>query len=325
MNKRASLLCALLILAALLSACTAAPPEHVIREDADKSQLISANTDALTPDTLRATLYFRYGTTEYLAPEERYVTVQRNEAAEKALVQALIEGPAATSSSLTPLFPPDTEVLSVNSQNGTLFITFNEALLGRYADEPADLSSSPMKAELALRRRLCMDALTATLTEAGLCVRVQVLVYRSSAQSSSMRLQAGYYDRSSDETILPPMTRSEDALLTPHNTACAILRSWMNQDWPQMYGWVSRETRPGEQTAIGAFASAQVLTGYEVTPGTVSPDGQQAALSVRMSLRASGEDTERTGYPLLLRRENGLWRIDYGQLTAMMQEDGGEK
>lgn len=327
MKKRWGAWLCIAALAVSLTGCTAAPPENVIREDADKSLLINADTAALTPDAVGATLYFRYGDSAYLAAEERQISVQRNETVEKALVQALIDGPAATSSALSPLFPPGTQVLAVNSLEGTLFITFSEALLGRYADEPADASAEPWKTEGPLRRRLCMDALTATLTEAGLCARVQVLVYRSGAQSSTMRLQAGFFTRGAEGDILPPMTRSEDALLTPHNTAVAILQSWMRQDWPTLYSWVSPDTRPGEQTAINAFATARALTGFEVSAGAVSPDGQRAALCLNLALRSNGADEESTGYPLLLVREGGLWRVNYDQLTELMQveveEDNG--
>ncbi len=321
MKRSFGRLLAMILCCALLAGCTAAPPDSVIREDADKANLISADTAALEPDTLRATLYFRYTTTQYLAPEERSVPVQRNETAEKALVQALLDGPTATSSALSPLFPPGTEVLAVSSQGSTLYVTFNEALLGRYADEPVDLSGEPWRTELPLRRHLCMDSLTATLTEAGLCSQVQVLVHRSSAQAHSMRLQAGFYDRGLDESILPPLTRNEAALLTPHNTASAILRSWMNQDWPALYGWLARDSRPGEQTALGEFAAGRALTGYEVSAGAVSLDGQRAVVCADLSLRASGEDAERAGYPIHLMREGGLWRIEYSRLTDMIQAE----
>ena len=307
--------------ALLLTGCTAAPPDSVIRPDQDRSALISAETAALTPDTVQATLYFRYGDTTYLAPVERTVTVQRNETPEKAMVQALIEGPAATSSSLTPLFPPGTQVLAVTSQENTLFVTFNEALLGRYTDEPVDISVEPWKTELPLRRRLCMDSLTATLTEAGLCSQVQVLVYRSNAQAGSMRLQKGFYERSLDETLLPPLKRNEDALLTPHNTADALLKAWMSQDWPSLYSGIAREARPGEQAAYNAFAAARALTGFELSHGSVSSDGQQAVLCADLSLRAAGEDAVQTGYPIHLVREDGLWRIAYDQLLALISEE----
>jgi hypothetical protein len=321
MRKQSGRLMALTLCCLLLAGCTAAPPDSVIREDADKSLLISADTAALTPDTVQATLYFRYGATEYLAPEERSVPVQRNETAEKALVQALLDGPAATSSALSPLFPPGTEVLAVSSQGSTLFITFSEALRGRYADEPVDTSGQPWKEELPLRRHLCMDSLAATLTEAGLCSQVHVLVYRSGVPTHSMRLQAGFYNRGLDEAILPPLTRNEDALLTPRNTASAILRAWMNQDWLALYGWLARDSRPGEQTALGEFSTAKILTGYDVSAGTVSLNGQSAVLCADLSLRASGEDAAREGYPIHLTREDGLWRIEYSRLMDMIQAE----
>ena len=318
MRKKTALCLALCLAAALLCGCTAAPPDAVIRSEPERSQLISANTETLEPDAFRAVLYFRYGQTAYLAPEERIVKAERNETAEMALVQALIAGPSATSSSLSPLFPPGTEVLSVSAQEDTLYVTFSEALLGRYADEPSDPSSEPWKTEGALRRRLCMDALTAALTEAGLCARVQVLVYRETAQTASMRLQAGFFDRGGDETPLSPLTRNEDSLLTPHNTARLLLQAWMNRSWVDLYDLVSRNTRPGEQTAFNTFDTARPLTDFAVSAGTVSLDGQRAVLCADLTTQASGQAETLGGYPLRLTRSDGLWRMDYSELTAML-------
>lgn len=313
--------CVLLVLflaVLLLGGCTAAPPDSVIRSDADRSALISAEADALAPDAVQAALYFRYEDTGLLAPEERIISVLPNETREKALVQALIDGPAATSSALSPLFPAGTQVLAVTSQDQTLYVTFNEALLGRYVDEPVDASAAPWRDELPLRRKLCMDSLTATLTEAGLCNQVQVLVYRSNVQASSMRLQAGFFDRSFDETLLEPFTRNENVLMTPHNAASALLKAWMEQDWPTLYGWIARDTRPGEQAALDSFSSARILTGFDVTPGTVSLDGKRAVLCADLTMRSQGEDWSVRQFPLHFIREEGLWKMTYDRLDRLI-------
>ncbi|MBQ1815752.1 MAG: GerMN domain-containing protein, partial [Ruminococcus sp.] len=140
--------------------------------------LISASTAELAPDEKPVALYFRYQDSAFLAPEPRMVVVQRNESLEKAVVQALISGPLNTE--LSPLFPTGSEVVSTSTQDGTLFVTLNEAFLGRYADEPGDISTGHWKTEGPERRRLCLDAMAATLTEAGLCDRVQVMVLQDS-------------------------------------------------------------------------------------------------------------------------------------------------
>lgn len=324
MKKHMRCLALLLGSLLLLSGCTSSPPDTLVRKDTDASRLVSADTRSLSPDSIQASLYFRYKDSGYLAPEERELHLERNETAEKRLVQALIDGPMATHSFLNPLFPPGTEILAVTLQNDTLFITFNEAFLGRYSDEPADISQEPWKTEFSLRRHLCTDALAATLTEAGLCARVQVLVYQEKNQSNSMRLQAGFYDRSGDGALLPALNRREDRLLTPHNAASAILHAWMIQDWPFLYDLVAKEDlkdpRPDEPTALSAFSVSQALTGFLLSPGNVAPSGQIAYVSADLNLRAQGNDLVLNGFPLRLCREEGLWKIPYSCLMAMMNQ-----
>lgn len=308
-----------------LSGCAASPPDSLVRKDTDTAHLVSADTRSLPADSMAATLYFRYGETAYLAAEERILAVKRDESPEKVLVQALLDGPAATASSLNPLFPPGTQVLAVTSQDDTLFVTFNEALLARYSDEPGDISNEPWKTEGPLRRLLCMESLTATLTEAGLCSKVQVLVHREKVESTSMRLHAGFYTRSGDETLLPVLTRNEDMLLTPHNAASALMTAWMTQDWAALYDLVARNAgdgaRPDEQIAYEAFSGANILTSFHLSPGNVSLDGQSAVLSADATLRGQGMDFSLNGYPIHLTRESGLWKISYSRLIGLMNQN----
>jgi hypothetical protein len=260
-------------------------------------------------------LYFRYQDSSFLAPEARIVVVQRNESLEKAIVQALIAGPLNTE--LSPLFPAGSEVVSTTTQDGTLFVTLNEAFLGRYADEPGNISTGPWKTEGPERRRLCLDAMAATLTEAGLCERVQLLVQRDSGQPVSMRLQAGFLNRSADTALLPPAVRDEGVLLTPHNTAECILNAWLQQDWDTLS--LFSVHAPGEQSMFEAFESAGVLVGFALSAGSVSYDGQSAVLTADLTLRGDARDAQISGYPLRLIREEGLWKMDYQALLNMMQ------
>ncbi len=311
----------LMLCALLLSGCAATPPESVIRKDTEAAALISADTEGLAPGTLLAALYFRYGATAYLAPQVRLISVQRDETPERALVQALLEGPSGAAGLLTALFPPETQVLATASQGDTLFITFNDAFMGRYADESGELSAAA-QAEGKLRRQLCLDSLSATLTEAGLCARVQVLVYRGASQGTSMRLPAGFLDQSGNETLLDPLTRNEETLLTPHNTARVILEAWMNQDWAALYDFTARgEDRPREQAAYDAYADGGTLVGFSLSPGTVALDGQTAVVGAGLTLLGEAGDSPVPGYPLRLIREDGLWKMKYEDLIRMMDQD----
>lgn len=321
MKKRLLRLALPLCCALLLTGCMSSPPDALLREAGEGQRLISASTADLKPESRKIALYFRYEDSAYLAPERREIQVRPNESLEKAVAAALIQGPGASAATLSPLFPPGTEVMAAAVQGNTLFITFNEAFLGRYADESSEAASGAWREEGTLRRTLCLQSLAATLTEAGLCAQVQVLVYPSDAQAASMRLQAGYLTRSGDTAPLPPVTRDESRLLTPHNAARLILASWQAQDWAVLYDLTVREgenARPGERNAIDAFAAAPALADFELSPGTVSLDGQAAALTVSLTLLDRGTEETRTGWPLLLNREEGVWKMEYARLLAMM-------
>ena len=321
--KKTIRLTPLLLAALLLAGCVAAPPDALMRQDsaASREKLISADAAQLPMRSGLYTLYFRYGDTPYLAQEERVLTIERNTPVELAVVRALLDGPAATASALTPLFPPGTEALAVSMQGGTLFVTFNEALLGKYADETGDLQSEYRQKEMVLRRRLCMDALTATLTEAGLCTSVQALVYREKVQDKSMRLSDGFYTLKDEGAPLDPLTRNESSLLTPPNAAQLLLGEWMSRDVPAFYGLVARLDAPDEAAALEALESAPVLTGFSLSAGNVSPDGQSVVLTADLSLRDGDTDLTATGYPLRMIREDGIWKITYAQAIALMNQE----
>ena len=305
----------MVLCAVCLSGCAISPPDSLKRGGVESHSLISASTAELAPDEKPIALYFRYQDSSFLATEPRTVVVQQNESLEKAIVQALISGPLNTE--LSPLFPMGSEVVGTTTQDSTVFITMNEGFLGRYADEPGDASAGFWKTEGPLRRQLCLDALAATLTEAGLCSRVQIMIQRNSDQAVSMRLQAGFLNRSGDSALLPPATRNESVLLTPHNTAECVLNAWLRQDWDTLSLYCVHA--PGEQSLFEAFEAAGVLVGYDLSSGSVAYDGQYSVLTVELTLRGQAKDAEITGYPLHLIREEGLWKMDYQALLSMMQ------
>lgn len=319
MRRKTAWAALLLFCAVTLAGCMTSPPDALLREGNEGQRLISASTAELSPDSRAITLYFRYRDSAYLAPEQREIEMKRNESLEKAIVSALIQGPEASSVALSALFPPGTEVLSAAAQGDTLFIAFNEAFLGRYADESTDAVSN----EGTLRRQLCLQSLAAALTEQGLCAQVQVLVYSSAAQNTSMRLQKGFLNRTNDDSLLPPVTRDESCLLTPYNTASLILQAWQAKDWPTLYDLIAKgenaaNARAGEQNAFDAFAAARTLTDFALSPGSVSFDGQKAVLTASLEVQDQGAEETVQGYPLLLLREEGIWKMDYTRLMNMM-------
>ncbi len=317
----------LLLCAALLTGCAVAPPDTLVRSDHGDTPLISAGTVEREPEKYTATLYFRYADTEYLAPETREITRSGDETLEKALVRALLAGPGALSPMLSPLFPGGVEVLSTTLQDDLLLVMFSEELTSRYADEAGVTNAAYWLSEAPLRRKLAMDALAATLTGAGLCSRVQVLLWRQTQAATTLRLPAGYLSATDDETPLDPFSRDESVILTAHNTASAILKCWMSQDWQALYRFLSTVdekgvARPGDQTAYADFAAGALLTSFTLSPGETSADGASCVLLAELSLRTRGGDDRALGaYPIYLRRENGLWTMDYARLTGMMTHE----
>jgi len=314
--KKIRLLTAVLALSMLLAGCSQTSLENYVSTTPQGAVVISALPDEHAADTNSATLYFRYADTSLLKQETRQLSIMPNETRERALVSALIAG---SQEGGAPLFPPGVEVLSTQVQSGVVFVTFNEALYGRYEDESGLLTG----AEPALRRRLAMEALTATLTESGEHHAVQVLVRAESDVGASMRLRSSYF---LEESELPaePLIRSEDHLMTPANVTHSVLLAWQQRSFDVLYPLLSMQgdaqLLPSQTLFSEAFARSDMLIGYTLTPGSISPDGQSAVVCVHMTLRRSeGGEYTVSGWPLRLTRENGAWKISVSALRALMQ------
>lgn len=309
------LVCLLCLLCLVCGGCGGAKEESA----ATGAGLIGADAGALPVNREQYVLYFRLGNTDWLVPEVREMALGRNEMTEAALVEALIAGPAATSAALSPLFPQGTQVLATARQGQTLFITLNEKFLSGYGAERADLSGEEKKLAVQKERQLCLDALAATLTEAGLCSNVQLLVYRTSNPGASLRLEEDYLYLNGSAMPLPPAERREDTLYTPHNAAGRLMTAWMNRSWTELTDCLT--AMPPEQTALESLAQAPVLTGFSLSPGVVSPDGQAAVVTAQVHCYQDGNAWSFTGYPLRLQREGGVWKMQYDALMGMMEKD----
>lgn len=275
--------------------------------------------------SLQATLYFRYRNTPFLGQEVRTLSALRTQAEEMVFIQALLDGPGPLYPDLAPLFPPGTQVLSVQAQEDTLFVTFSEALLHPYADETTfRLSSAEYgKGEGGRRRSLAMASLVNTLTEHGTYRRVQVLVRGETTVSSSMRLSNRYY-LLQDEGIPDPLLRDEQAVLTP-NAACGLLlTAWQTRDFAAIGPLCDISPSPqggaaNPATLFAALEKAPELVSFAATPGTVSPDGASCIVCLDLEKRQpDGSTLLVRAYPLLLLRRAGVWQVRQDTLLTMM-------
>lgn len=272
---------------------------------------------------LPVTLYFRFGSSRTLGREQRSLAVPSGAAPDLMIVAALLEGPGPLWPHLTPLFPPGTQALSAVAQDDTLFITFNEALMGAYPDEALIMNADYRGGEGRLRRQLAMAALVNTLTEAGRCRAVQVLVRGESYVSASMRLSMRYYLEDSD-ALPDPLTRQEQYIQSPRSAAEGIMRAWESGDWSQAYPLLisGSSTLPSQPELLSLVQAAPILGSYGLTAGTVSLDGESAVVSVSYDcLRADGARRTVTALPLRLRLVDGVYRVPYEALRALMELD----
>ena len=287
-----------------------------------QSRLPEAQAPAALDTRETATLYFRYLSEPFLAPESRIVTASPSRAWEMTLLTALLSGPGSHSTELTALFPAGTQVLSTVTQGRTLFVTLSKEILSPYPD---DASVSP--AEQQLRRQLCMQSIVATITENCDIDRVQILVEQTGASSGSLRLQESYFLVEPASTqLVGPMTRNDDLLLTPGRTMELICSLWQSRDWQRLYQYIARRDpstgaeRPSYRDFVTAMENLPMLSGYAIAGGSVSLSGDQATYTLAATTLQNSRETNHQGSILRLCRENGLWRTTLAQLTGWLEE-----
>ena len=284
-------------------------------------ELHAASASESNADELEATLYFRYMDQPMLAAESRTLTVRRDESGEFALIRALLEGPAARHIELNRLFPEAVQVESVAVSGDMLFVTFNEALISNN-EIPEDWKGRAEWAEEApLLRRLAIQSIVASITETFHYTGVQILVSSGDAAQTSLRLDNSYF-LSGQSGPSDPQLRDESVLLTPQNTARCILNAWQRRNFETLFDYTSARNadspRPVYENFLKELDPCPSLSGYALTGGSVSLDGQRAVVTVSLSMHKDGIAGEIPAYPLHLVRENGLWKVAYTTLQDMM-------
>lgn len=307
--RRLMLMLLLLCCLSLCSCRTQDPLTHVSSE-APASGLPTSSEESAAHQHGSATLWFRYSTEPFLAPESRVLSLSPTAPYELTLLQALISGPGTPG--LAGVFPPGTQVIATHREGRLLFVTLSRQILNSYADEPANWQQSAQwQTEAPLRRRLAMQSIVATVTENCDVDQVVILVDQGMQITDSMRLRESYYLGTADASALAaPLTRDERLLLTPANTLAVILDLWRARDWQRLGLYVAES----DQTAFfQAAESLPHLMDYEISPGSITPEGQ-AVFTLQATLAESGSPMPLTGV-IRLHREGGLWRIGMNQLT----------
>ena len=284
-------------------------------------QMLSPNDQVTEQRKLPLTLYFRYRSSALLGRESRVIPVPASGPYELSVVRALLDGPGSLYPHLSPLFPPGTQALSIAAEGGTLFVTFNESIMGRYPDEPLIMTPEYSQGEGALRRRVAMAGLVNTLTELGHCSAVQVLVRGETYITTSMRLSLRYYLEDSD-ALPDPLVRQEAFIQGPKSAAQSLLAAWQSNNWANCYPLLisGAMVLPSEHELHEALRQAPKVLDYSLTSGSVSLDGQSAIVCVDYSLlRDNGSTQDIKALPLKVLMVDGIFRIPYESLHALLE------
>lgn len=279
-------------------------------------ELHTATADDSNVTQVQATLYFRYLDEPMLAAESRVLTVRRDESPEKAILEALLQGPSAGNADLRRIIPAGTEVESVSSSDQVLFVTFNEAFLED--DVPDDWATDEnWQQEAPLLRKLITQSVAASITESYAYTGVQIMVNRQSDSLTSLRLSNEYFLDGS-VGLSEPIVRDEALLLTPQTTVKTILEAWYEKDFECLYKYVALQNKPTYSAFVDALNAAPSPENYTVSGGSVYADGQTAVVTVYLRLLNQAAEEALISYPLQLIREDDVWKIEYSRLSALM-------
>jgi hypothetical protein len=280
------------------------------------ADVIAATAGEANIDQVTATLYFRYLDEPLLAAESRVLTVARDESLESVILKALIEGPSAGHSDLRRLIPADTKVESVVAREETLFITFSDGFLADGVPDDWETNDA-WRLEAPILRKLITQSIAASITESKPYTGVQILVHKRGETQTSLRLENAYFLNGASG-LSDPIARDETLLLTPQRTVETILTAWSARDNTHLYLYVTEADRPALALFNDALSTAPTLSRYTVSGGSVKQDGQSATVTVTLfTVNDLGEE-ETSAYPVLLTRENGVWKITFAHLRVLM-------
>ncbi|MFH1879792.1 MAG: GerMN domain-containing protein [Bacillota bacterium] len=319
-KTRGFLLAILLILPLLLGGCYE-QLNPLYKNEATPAPGLSGELHAAAADDtnlsqIKATLYFRYLDEPMLAGESRVLTVRRDQRPEQAIIEALLEGPRAGNADLRRLIPADTQMEGISSRDQVLFITFNEAFL---LDDIPDgwETDEDWRVEAPLLRKLITQSIVASVTESYPYTGVQFLVHRANEVQTSLRLGNEYFlDGSAG--LSEPILRDEALLLTPQSTVKTLLGAWSQKDFERMYLYLAQTGKPAYSAFVEALDAAPSVEVFSISGGSVYADGQTAVVMAYLRLIRQGADAEPLSYPLLLTRENDVWKMEYTRLKALM-------
>ncbi len=304
-----------LILVAGLTGCVSQPlpptPQNIPE--------INPKAETANKDSLDVALYFSYNGEKLLAAETRTIEVPVSDSLEAAVVRALIQGPSPQRDELIGLFWEDVKVTSVDSNADIFFVTLSEEFIN--TQPPTTVLND---ANILERKKLAIYSIVNTIIEMGKFSRVQIYVERQGGIGQRITLvEAGWSEESTAH--LEPLPRNQEIILTPENTLKQALDSFSKKDWTRLYNFTAYMSPDGSiKPEIGDFsetlaATGNVLESFNVTDASVAYNGQTVVVMLDYTIRArEGDAITRTNIPVVLVREDEIWKFTYASLVDVL-------
>ncbi len=317
-----SLICLPIVLLIILN-LTAETPAGV-KDDYEINPLVNSRLESNS-----VTLYFRYAKgangSALLSGEAQKIEVAASETLEYAIVRTLISGPQ--SKALVGLINPDTKVLSVTKNKDCYFVTLSKEFLepfGGYRGMDAQSGEQAL-----YDRKLAVYSIVNSLTELGVCSRVQILVDVDGTGNGQRvpRKDLGFSGANGDQPI-ESLGRDANLILTTIRSVGEMLELIMSADYANAYKCIAQNsgadgTTPSEKELIALVSGSNTaISTYDILDETVASDGSTAVVTINVTVKYGSEtglEMRRTLLPMKLIRENEVWKIAYVSLQNIYE------
>ena len=284
---------------------------------------INPQAAAANKDTVSVNLYFGSGDDYALIGETRVIDAPVNERLEMAVVSELIKGPSSSKGEFSQLINPKTEVIDISDNGETLFVTLSKEFLTPVdTGGNEDTTTDKYIKETKQKMRLAVYSIVDTLIELSGYPRVQILIDEDGSGNGSRvsKSKVGF----DGEGSLEPLERNGDIILTPKNTVKMLLDVMESKDWSRVYNLISSNDtydtqKPSETDFEATIASLNLMVeDYEILDEVVFQTDVGAVVLVNYDIKTKDEDTQsRTNIPVMLVRENDIWKIQYSTFAKL--------